>query len=270
MGTGYLKRADVLELFNSMGYDYIPSSTLLTSFLLFETKVEGLVNYNNMIEYIRENGISLACQNLGLQIYDTIAESVKDSLDRNGNVIISDKVIRNWYKKIDTFLKGSFTIGQLDTFLTNLEIPFDKETITALYVSMDTELLGVRLNNFATWLKSIHEAERESKLQYQLLSIREIQTKARAYLDIISKSNNTTLEEISSSFMIYDWKSPATGTITKSQFYRAVIRSGFPFTKNDCKLLQTEFSESSLVSYVRYNLYITLLVHSKPIVLTLI
>lgn len=246
MGSGHLKRSDILELLNDMGYGQLPPTTVLDCMRIFETSQDGKVNYSNMVEYILENGLSAAVDDLAHELYKLLVPNESSAL--------TDKAIRQCYKQIDTQMKDSFTVDELTQFLDDHGLFANREVVVGLYASIDYEHLGVRLNNFATWVRTYPTAARDTKAYYGLLSLSDIQKKLYAYLLLVSASRGTSLEELSSSFLVYDWRTPASGVITKSQFARALQRAGFPITKDEEKLLQTEFSASdggNRVSYIR-------------------
>ena len=294
MGNGYLKRADIIELLEITGFGYFSKIQILDVLKLFETNGNGsgssdnMVNYGNMIEYILENGISNEVRELSIWLYTIITTTDPtdnttntNSASNNITSTLNDKVIRAWYKRIDTALKGVFNIEQFSTFLHSLAstsnttstgdlgVPnLSQDVIMALYIHMDTENSGVRLNNFATWLRSFPsiyttaDSKGDSKGNNSLnlalfpsLSLAEIKTKIHTYMRYISESKEVTIDEVSSSFMIYDWCTPATGEIEPSAFIYAIHRAGFPLTLADCRVLETEFvvhkGSTRLVSYIR-------------------
>ena len=55
-GHGYIRRADMHRVLATLGYSSIADKKdMFDMLVLFETKEEGLVNYANFIEYVREN-----------------------------------------------------------------------------------------------------------------------------------------------------------------------------------------------------------------------
>ena len=288
MGNGYLKRADIIELLEISGFGHFSKIQILDVLKLFETNgsSDNMVNYGNMIEYILENGISNEVRELSIWLYTIITTTDPtdnttntNSASNNTTSTLNDKVIRAWYKRIDTALKGVFNVEQFSTFLHSLattstgdlSVPnLSQDVIMALYIHMDTENLGVRLNNFATWLRSFpsiytttnstttNNSKGNNGLNLALfpsLSLAEIKTKIHTYMRYISESKEVTIDEVSSSFMIYDWTTPATGEIEPSAFIYAIHRAGFPLTLADCRALETEFvvykGSRRLVSYIR-------------------
>ena len=282
MGNGYLKRADIIELLEISGFGHFSKIQILDVLKLFETNgsSDNMVNYGNMIEYILENGISNEVSELSIWLYTIITttdptdNSINTNTSSNNTTsTLNDKVIRAWYKRIDTPLKGVFNVEQFSTFLRSLAttstgdliVPnLSQDVIMALYIHMDTENLGVRLNNFATWLRSFpsiyttNDSTSNNSLNLALfpsLSLAQIKTKIHTYIRYISESKEVTIDELSSSFMIYDWTTPATGEIEPSAFIYAIHRAGFPLTLADCRILETEFvvykGSRRLVSYIR-------------------
>lgn len=89
------------------------------------------------------------------------------------------------------------------------------------------------------------------------LSLAELQIKAHAYLRLVaatssapsgSGSGTLTLEEVLQSYLIYDWKKPATGLISKKAFKRATSRVGFSFTRSEIRSLSNQFSRQEIAS----------------------
>ena len=89
------------------------------------------------------------------------------------------------------------------------------------------------------------------------LSLAELQIKAHAYLRLVAASPSVpsssgtaslTLEGVLQSYLVYDWKKPATGLITKKAFERATSRVGFPFTRSELRSLSNQFSRQEIPS----------------------
>ena len=248
----------------------------------------GEVQYSNFIEYCKENGISAALLECSSKLYDmmlvyqiqdskseynqnqqqqqlgfmatssTAATTIAGHTLRTSNPsgkLLNDKTIRHWFKQIDPKLTGSFNIHQLQDFLELHGLSYPREVVAALFAAMDYEFLGVRLNNFATWCRQYTTNAKETLPLYLNLSLAEIQRKVHNYIQLVNQSTECTYDDLVQSFKVYDWAAKNHGLITRSQFYRAVQRAGFPLTADECRVLQTELSAANgadLVSYTRY------------------
>jgi Ca2+-binding EF-hand superfamily protein len=274
----------MMEILDQLGYGQIPKSIILNMLHLFETRNAGEVQYSNLVEYCRENGVSAALSECGSKLYDMIltsqykniyndagellATNTTTNINTNttGTVggggksgpqqqqqqLLSDKTIRHWFKLIDPQLSGVFNIHQLQDFLELYGLSYSRDVIAALFASMDYEFLGVRLNNFATWCRQYTSNAKETLPLYMNLSLAEIQRKVHNYIQLVNQSTECSYDELVQSFKLYDWQTVNQGLITKAQFYRSVQRAGFPLTASECRVLQTELSAANGADRVSY------------------
>ena len=196
-------------------------------FSLFECRVEGLVHYSNLIEFVRENASSAS--------YDYIEQSMKQII--LNKEAFEEQNLRRWFKKIDIDGRGYFTPDQLVSFLEEYDLQ-GPNIIAAIYAAMDRDGTGVTYANFVLWLKF---DSRSTNVMYGVLSIAELQKKAYAYLiAVANKGGSNALEEIAQSYLVYDWRVPSRGKITKSEFITATRRAGFVFTSSELRTLASE------------------------------
>ena len=240
VGTGHIKRADMLRTLADMGHGNISQSTMLSILELFETRVDGQVNYSNFVEYIRENELSVALDAVSKALH-TLVSNGEDG--------------RSWFKKVDRDGNGSFNLQQFSTFLENFEIKAPKRIISALFASMNREGYGVHVNDFMSWIKSYPEEYKNVYSFYNNLTIAELQRKAHKYMLAVASIGSQKLEEIGSTYLMYDWNKPAAGVINKSLFSKATKYAGFPFTTGELRMLAAEFGSrdsSGKVSYRKF------------------
>lgn len=227
----------------------ISQSLMLSMLQLFETRVDGQVNYGNMVEYVRENGVSALSDILSLEIFHMAIN------DDTGGSTPGDKAIMDLFKAIDSDGTGRLTVHQLAEFVDRAGLQAPKESIMAVFSAMDIESdgLGVRLHSFKTWLLSIPSAASAHAALYSHLSTAEVQRKANAYMLAVATAPDANLDELSQSYLVYDWHRPAQGAIDKALFARATQRAGFPFTAAEVRMISAEFSQGNTgkVSYKR-------------------
>jgi Ca2+-binding EF-hand superfamily protein len=248
-GTGLVKRSDMLRVLAELGYGQAAHSQILEALKLFETRTDGLVNYGNFIEYVKENGVNFEMDVISRQIYEVMAQTSEsaDSLD--------DKTIRTFFKKIDVDGFGEFSLERFAEFIRSQGIHCSNDSIFALFNSI-TELTGVKLHGFATWLRSIPNPRKMPMTAYAHLSLSELQRKATSYMILLASSNGRTLQEIQQSFLIYDWRRPAEEIIEKSLFMNATSRVGFPFTNVELNVLAQEFGHPGVEGFVAYKRFL--------------
>ena len=89
------------------------------------------------------------------------------------------------------------------------------------------------------------------------LTLAELQIKAHAYLRLVAASpsvpsssgtNTLTLEDVLQSYLVYDWKKPSSGLISRTAFERATSRVGFPFTRSEIRSLSNQFARQEIPS----------------------
>lgn len=240
VGTGHIKRADMLRALSDMGHGNVSQTTMLSILELFETRIDGQVNYSNFVEYIRENELSASLDAVSKKFHALVSNSEDN---------------RSWYKKIDRDGTGSFNVQQFSTFLENCDIKAPKRVVSALFSSMNREGYGVHVNDFISWVKSYPEEYKNVYSFYNNLTIAELQRKAHKYMIAVATAGSQKLEEMASGYLIYDWNKPAAGFINKSLFSQATKYAGFPFTSGELRMLAAEFGSrdsSGKVSYRKF------------------
>jgi Ca2+-binding EF-hand superfamily protein len=246
-GTGYIRRTEMLKCLKELGHGVIAQSIVQTMMQLFETRVDGQVNYVNFLEYVRESDLTQKLDVLALQFFSLIT----------AHTAPTDPAIRNWFVKIDKPNNGKFTIQQLSLFLQENNIVCTKEAVVALYSQMDLDGVGVPFSRFSAWLVRYAENindEQSHLSMYSSLSLAELQRKAFSYVLAIAQSA-VGLEMLSESYMVYDWRRTDAGAISKALFVRATRRAGFPFTMNELRTITSEFSlqnHGEVVSYKKF------------------
>jgi len=250
-GHGYIKRSDMMRALGEMGHGHISSATMLSMLELFETKIEGQVNYGNFVEYIRENAVCTELEAVSTQLYQMIAQK-SNNLD--------EKSLREWFKKIDTEGKGKFGVQQLGEFLVQYDFKTSKEVVSALMSIMNKGSAENHYSDFASWLRSIPSSKRTAETLFSNPTIAELQRKSNAYMLAVAKSGaiSPSLEEISSAYQIYDWnaKSITPNAIGKSTFIRATKRAGFVFTQGEMKMLASEFKLNDGSGKIEYRKFL--------------
>ena len=236
-GSGFIKRSDLTRILTELGFGHSSQANMLAAIKLFESRVDGQVNYGNFIEYLRENGVSLDVEILSRQIYSSITN--------DGEIPLDDKLVRQCFKSIDVDGYGTFSVERFANFLKSANIPSSNDAAYAVFSGMD-DGSGVRLHSFATWLKNIPKSNSSLSVAYSLLSLAELQRKAHAYMLLVSTTGgDAALEELHQSYLVYDWIRPATGFVDKELFINATKRIGFPFTMSELRVLAAEFSDHS-------------------------
>jgi len=252
-GTGYIKHVDMMKSLKELGQAEMPQTTMRTILQIFETRVDGQVNYANFFEYMRESDLSQKVERLSMQLFALVTGSAQTA---------SDPSVRDWFDKIAKSNTGKFTIQQFAFFLKESQIDCSKEAAAALYSQIDADGRGVEYSQFTAWLSSFNRAnaDMESELaMYSNLSLSELQRKAFKYFAAVS-STVVGVQMLTDSFLVYDWRRSDAGAIAKPLFVRAVRRAGFPFTMNEIRTLTSEFSlmnNGEVVSYKNFLRWIT-------------
>ena len=253
-GSGYIKRVDMMKSLRELGQAEMPQTTLSTILHIFETRVDGQVNYANFFEYMRESDLSQKVEKLSMQLFALVTGSAQAGS--------APSSVRDWFDTISKSNTGKFTIQQFASFLKESQIECSKEAAAALYSQIDADGRGVEYSQFTAWLSSFNRAnaDAESELaMFSSLSLGELQRKAFKYFAAVS---NTAVDAqmLSDSFLVYDWRRSDSGAIAKPLFVRAVRRAGFPFTMNEIRTLTSEFSlmnNGEVVSYKNFLRWIT-------------
>ena len=229
-GNGYLRRADVLRALADLGYNQISQASALSMIAYFETKVEGSVQYSNFVEFVLENELSLLYSHLQSKLREIV-------LGKEGT---DEQNLRRWFRKLDKDGKGNFGQQQLVDFLEEFDLSGPPEVINVMYASMDKGMTGVHLADFVEWLKS--GSDSSVAVLFQPLTIAELQRKARIYIEAIAFNGSMTFEDISQSYLVYDWRHPPTGFVSRAEFAVATRRVGFAFTASELRMLASEFA----------------------------
>jgi Ca2+-binding EF-hand superfamily protein len=245
LGSGFIKRADMLRVLADIGQGQIGNTLILSILELFETKVDGQVHYGNFVQYVRENFLNTS--------YDIASQKLFSLLTNND---INDETnMREWFRKVDRNGNGRVNSREFAHFLENFEIHVSKEVISSIYMSfVKDNSNGILINDFITWCKRYPETVSQSNY-YTSVSIAELQRKANKFMIAIA-SNSVNLDIINMSYKVYDWsKASIQGTLSKPLFINATKRAGFPFTANELRMLASEFSsrgDNNGVSYRKF------------------
>ena len=235
VGNGSIRRQDMLRALSDLGYGHLSQSHLLEMIALFETKTEGLVNYINFCDFVRENDTSVA--------YDELCTIIRKLL---GGADFQQHITR-WFKRL-SHGQEHFGTQQLKDFLDEEGVDAPKEVVAAAIANMDPEHDGVRFGRFKAWL----ESGAQSKIHiHGDLTIAELQKKAHAFLVAVAARGDSSIDQIAQSYLVYDWRK--SGVIGKPEFLRGTRRAGFVFTHAELRSLSSEFSNGSgAVSYRKF------------------
>ena len=247
-GQGYIRRVDMLRCLKELGHIAVSQSVMQTMLQLFETRQDGMVNYLNFFEYVRESELTQNLEHLSVQLFQLFTTNAAADADRS---------TREWYNRIDRSGKGIFSMHDLAAFIEAHDLPCAKEAIVALYTELDPEGLGVGYGRFSSWLKEVAHNQQQPNSElalYSTLSLAELQRKANTYVVAVAGSPNN-VEDLTDSFLVYDWRRSDAGAMAKPLFVRATRRAGFPFTMSELRTLTSEFSLSAdgeVVSYKQF------------------
>ena len=100
-GTGYLGRNDMLKVLADLGYGHFSQSQALAMLALFETRVEGQVNYGNFIEYVRDNELSRKA--------DSVCNELRTLISNKGG--LSENNLKQWFKQFDKERRRHHQLG---------------------------------------------------------------------------------------------------------------------------------------------------------------
>lgn len=236
-GSGYIKRADMMRVLADLGHGNIGNSMILNMVELFETKIEGQVNYSNFVEFVRENSACLELDAISARLYQIV-------IAQSG--VLDDKSLRTWYKKIDVGGRGKFAVQEFSEFLIGQDLHVSKEVVAALFAVMEKGQGAVNFNDFSSWIRAAPTAGRSTGAAYTNLTTAELQKKANVYMMNVAKAGTVsglTLEEIAAAYSIYDWRRPPSGSISKAAFIKATKRAGFVFTIGEFRMLTSPGGE---------------------------
>lgn len=238
-GSGFIRRSDMLSALSSLGCGQVPQVVLLSMIQLFETRVDGQVNYGNFVEYMLENGASKEVADFSKQLYKVAA----------GNSFNFDEAAaRKTFDQIDYDRAGGFNLQRFTDYVTRSGVHVAKEAIVAVYVQMDPEGQGVLLSKFVAWLRQESIVLQSADSHYSNLSINELKRKANSFMTAVASSTEVSLELLLQSYLIYDHRKPDTGFLDAALFCRATGRAGFPFTEAELSKLSKEFGVADSIS----------------------
>lgn len=251
MGNGAIKRSDMMRAMSELGYDHLGSATMLSILELFETKMEGQVNYGNFVEFVRENELSQQMDAASAKLFEMVTDR---QLSPGAAVNLDDFLVRSWFDKIDVEGRGKVNSAQLDMFLDKKGISVTKEVAQSLVGQMCQQgRTEVNAHDFTAWAKGLPSAQSSANSMYSTPGLGEIRRKAQAYMFAVAKAGSPSLDELSQCFSIYDWGRPQTGTLDKEIFYHSCARAGFVFTMGELRTLVSEFGkEGTSVQYRRF------------------
>ena len=130
-GIGYVSRSEMIRTMAQLGYDNLSQITLLSMLKFFETKLEGQVNYINLLQYIHENTESQSLIHAESKIHCFCMDSDKSGLPNE------DK-IRALFAQIDSTGQGAFTLSDFSHFLEKNRRKFvqkrEKRFLFGIYV----------------------------------------------------------------------------------------------------------------------------------------
>ena len=253
-GVGFLSRQDMLRILAELGYGHFSKSQALSMLALFETKIDGQVNYGNLIEYVRDGDLSRKT--------DSLCEAMRGIIMNKGGT--SENNLRRWYRRLDREGAGVISMEGFAEFLAEFDLQQEQVVMSAAYRSMSetgsSSGCTVTFPSFSAWVAK--PPENYSSL-YPILSLAELQRKTNAYLRGILAHKDASLEEISQAYMLYDWKKPPRGSIRRPEFIRASQHAGFVFTHSELRTLCGEFKAKSNPQHVQYDKFLEWATPSK-------
>jgi Ca2+-binding EF-hand superfamily protein len=242
-GTGFLKRQEMLRGLAEAGYGHFSQSQSQAVMALFETDVEGHVNFGNLVEYCMSSPMGQTYAELEHSLRSIVGAKGQDDLPR-------------WFRKIDSAATGFIDARALAVFLDQFDVHPPKAAVSALCRAMALSSGGSRsgevgVQEFSAWARKSLQAgpgpgpgpaDRLGALAFSHLSLAELQRKAAAYLLAMALHRDGSLNDVSQSFQVYDWKKPSGGVIGRPEFCKAALRAGFLFTPSELDILTAEFS----------------------------
>lgn len=244
-GTGFLSRQEMLKVMADIGFGYLNHKQALEILQLFETRVEGQVNYSNFVECVRNNDNSRAFDDLSNKIRDLIAE-------KGG---LHDNNLRRWYKKMDREGVGAVTEESFAEFLAEFDLNeiTSRLVISAVYNNMNASGGAVPYQDFCAWIST---PPNEHHSLFSITTSAELQKKANYYLLSLALHKDSSLEELTQGYLLYDWRTPPKGTVSKSEFIRASVHVGFPFSHRELRTLSGDFASHSDTTQVSYKKFL--------------
>ena len=245
LGTGFLSRQEMLKVLADIGFGYLNQKQALDILTLFETRVEGQVNYSNFVECVRDNDLSRA--------FDDLCDKVKDIITSKGG--LHESSLRRWYSKMDKEGVGAISVESFSNFLAEFDLYelYPRVVVTAVYNSMNLKGSSVPFQDFAAWVST--PVDPHAAL-FTTTTNAELQKKAHHYMINLALHRESSLEELAQGYMIYDWRTPPRGTVCKSEFIRASLNVGFPFSRRELRTLGGDFASHSDTSQVSYKKFL--------------
>jgi len=261
-GNGHIKRADMMRALASLGFEHLGASPTLAMLELFETKEEGQVNYSNFVECVRELPASQEIDRVSSDIFQRVTTMSLNTFASDPRAQVDEAKARIVFGDIDSQHRGKFSKSQLVQYLTEQEIRASAQVVAPLLAQMDNSGRGeVSLHDFVTWVKNLPHATRLAGTMYSTPSLAEIQKKANSYMLAVAKSasagvTSPSLEEVASSFSVYDWTHPPVHAIGRGLFFHACKRAGFCFSTGELRTLASEFAMNDNSGRVRYRKFL--------------
>lgn len=279
-GNGYVNRANMMRVLANSGYLAVKESKLLKMLRLFETVVDGEINYGNFIEYLRETNLGRRYDELVTRVRTLLTTTVPPaSLSSTATQTAKSVTGVNMKGWFDCLLFGAnkenslnatvnksknhrATFDDLLTFLRDFELVDEntpKEVTRCLFISMDVTTEGISVDDLHTWVRNVPSEAFYSSLFVLLLNISDIQRKSQKYLNVVqSEGGEQSVSELHNNYLVYDYN--ASGLLPKEIFIHATKNlSGFPFTYNELRSVASEFlhpnrggSHSDLVNYKKF------------------
>lgn len=230
-GTGFLPRQDVLKVLSDLGFGHFTQQQTLNMITLFETRVDGHVNYSNFVEFIRDNLMS--------RYFDELCEKLQHLVTEKGGT--QENNLRRWYRRFDKEGLGSVSLASYLEFLAEFDLQhYPKQVTHAVYNFINNEKSGsgISFQEFNMWFT--HPIDHHLS-KYATTTKAEIQRKCNLYLIALASFQESSLEQLTQAYLLYDWRTPPTGMIGKGEFIRASINGGFPLSHAELRSLCGEF-----------------------------
>ena len=258
-GIGYVSRSEMIRTMAQLGYDNLSQITLLSMLKFFETKLEGQVNYINLLQYIHENTESQSLIHAESKLHCFCMDS-----DRSG--LPNEDKIRALFAQIDSTGQGAFTLSDFSHFLDKIDENLSKNVKNAFYSeflsSNGKDLVDFGL--FLSWFNTLPSVRSEiSAVLGEVCPPHELKTKTTSYLKECGAGSmlagggvGVGVEAVWQSYRVYDWRRTSAGVVDLPCFVKATKRVGFPFTIQEIRALATEFRHPSpdlhTVDYKRF------------------
>lgn len=265
-GNGYVNRANMLRILANSGYLAVKESKLLKMLRLFETMIDGEINYGNFVEYLRETNLGRRYDELVTRLR-TLLTTVVPPASLSATATQTAKSVtgvnmKGWFDCLlfgadkenslsATVNKGKSNRASFDdlmTFLRDFELIDDstpKEVTRCLFISIDVTTEGVSVDDLHTWVRNIPSEAFYASLFMLMLNISDIQQKSQKYLSLVqAEGGDQSVGELHNNYLVYDFN--ATSLLPKDIFIHATKNlSGFPFTYNELRSVAAEFMHTA-------------------------